>query len=244
MSYETFASVYDEVMDQTLYKKWFGFTEKHRLIGQKKILELACGTGALALELANAGYEVTALDLSEEMLSIASERAFEASVPVQFVQGDMQDLSEVGTYEIITCFSDSICYMENRQAVQEVFDEVYRALEEGGSFLFDVHSIYQIDQVFPEYNYHYQTDQFAFLWESYAGEKKHSIEHFLTFFLKEDENEYFTRVDELHRERTYTLEDYLGMLENAGFEESKVYGDFTEDKPKETAARWLFSCKK
>lgn len=47
---------------------------------------MACGTGALAVDFAKSGYDVTALDLSEEMLMIASERAFEEEVPVQFVQ--------------------------------------------------------------------------------------------------------------------------------------------------------------
>ena len=65
---------------------------------------MACGTGALAVDFAKSGYDVTALDLSEEMLMIASERAFEEEVPVQFVQGNMLDLSEVGQYQAITCF--------------------------------------------------------------------------------------------------------------------------------------------
>ena len=38
--------------------------------------------------------------------------------------------------------------MKNRQEVQQVFDEVYQALEENGRFLFDVHSTYQVDEVF------------------------------------------------------------------------------------------------
>ena len=96
---------------------------------------MACGTGALAVDFAKSGYDVTALDLSEEMLMIASERAFEEEVPVQFVQGNMLDLSEVGQYQAITCFSDSLCYMANRQEVQQVFDEVYQALEEEGTFI-------------------------------------------------------------------------------------------------------------
>lgn len=47
----------------------------------------------------------------------------------------MLDLSEVGQYQAITCFSDSLCYMANRQEVQQVFDEVYQALEEEGTFI-------------------------------------------------------------------------------------------------------------
>ena len=181
MAYETFAFVYDEVMDTGLYKRWLEFSLRH-LGERKQVLELACGTGALAVEFAKDGFDVTALDLSEETLMIASGRAQEAEVDIQFVEGDMLDLSDVGTYQAITCFSDSICYMQNEMDVQQVFDGVYQILEDEGVFIFDVHSTYQIDEVFPSYSYHYQTEEFAFLWDSYQGQTPHSIEHFLTFF--------------------------------------------------------------
>ena len=112
------------------------------------------------------------------MLMIASQRAEQEDTPIQLVEGDMLDLTDVGTYEAITCYSDSICYMEDEQSVQQVFDGVYNSLRDDGVFMFDVHSTYQIDEVFPDYSYHYQTDEFAFLWESYQGEVPHSIEHF------------------------------------------------------------------
>lgn len=244
MAYETFAFVYDEVMDTSLYEKWLAFSKRH-LQGKKEILELACGTGALAVAFAKEGYNVTALDLSEEMLMIASNRALEAETDIQFVAGDMLDLSEIGQYQAVTCFSDSLCYMKDEQEVQQVFDEVYQVLEEDGIFIFDVHSLHQINDLFPEYSYHYQTDDFAFLWDSYAGKEENSIEHFLTFFVSEnEENEQFTRQDELHQERTYPLEVYLRMLENAGFQNIKPYADFEDEAPVADSRRWFFVCQK
>ena len=128
MAYETFAFVYDEVMDTSLYQRWLDFSIGH-LQEKKEVLELACGTGALAVAFAKEGFNVTALDLSEEMLMIASERAQENEVNVQFVLGDMLDLAEVGSYEAVTCFSDSICYMQDEMQVQEVFDGVYQFIQ-------------------------------------------------------------------------------------------------------------------
>ena len=94
MAYETFAFVYDEVMDESLYQKWLDFSNRHLPQGTQQILEMACGTGALAVDFAKSGYDVTALDLSEEMLMIASERAFEVELSVKFDQGNIIDLSE------------------------------------------------------------------------------------------------------------------------------------------------------
>ena len=66
----------------------------------------------------------------------------------------MLDLSQAGTYDFVTCYSDSICYMQDEVEVGDVFKEVYNVLNEGGVFIFDVHSTYQTDEVFPGYSYH------------------------------------------------------------------------------------------
>lgn len=88
MAYETFAFIYDEVMDDGLYEQWLAFSKRHLPETTKNILELACGTGALAVAFAKDGYNVTGLDLSEEMLMIASQRAYEEEATVQFVEAE------------------------------------------------------------------------------------------------------------------------------------------------------------
>ncbi|EOH87727.1 class I SAM-dependent DNA methyltransferase [Enterococcus pallens] len=241
MAYETFALVYDEVMDDSLYQKWLDFSLRHLPSASCNLLELACGTGALAVAFANAGCTVTGLDLSEDMLMLAQDRALSEGVEIQLIAGDMLDLTDIGTYQAVTCFSDSLCYMENQEQVLKVFQGVYSLLEENGVFIFDVHSLYQMDTVFPGYSFHDQTEDFAFLWDSYVGKAPHSIEHFLTFFVKE--GEYFERIDELHQERTYSLETYQELLKKAGFQ-SKVYADFEDEAPNETSKRWFFVCYK
>lgn len=242
MAYETFAFVYDEVMDDSLYQQWLDFSLRHLPKATNQVLELACGTGALAVEFAKKGFDVTGLDLSEEMLTLASDRAIQEDVSINWVAGDMLDLTDIGKYQAVTCFSDSLCYMQNATQVQQVFKGVYQLLEESGTFIFDVHSIYQIDEVFPDYSFHDQTEDFAFLWDSYSGDSSHSIEHFLTFFVKK-EGEMFERFDELHKERTYSLEMYQKMLTEVGFK-VEVFADFTDDEPMETSKRWFFVCQK
>ncbi len=242
MAYETFAFVYDEVMDDSLYQQWLDFSLLHLPKATNQVLELACGTGALAVEFAKKGFDVTGLDLSEEMLTLASDRAIQEDVSINWVAGDMLDLTDIGKYQAVTCFSDSLCYMQDATQVQQVFKGVYQLLEESGTFIFDVHSIYQIDEVFPDYSFHDQTEDFAFLWDSYSGDSSHSIEHFLTFFVKK-EGEMFERFDELHKERTYSLEMYQKMLTEVGFK-VEVFADFTDDEPMETSKRWFFVCQK
>lgn len=246
MEYETFAFVYDEIMDDSLYDLWLDFTKRHAG-NRKKMLDLACGTGILALKLAQAGFDVTGLDLSYEMLSVASERFNEAfgdtHNPIQLIQGDMMDLSSVETYDLVTCYSDSLCYMKDALEVQQIFDEVYRILEPEGRFIFDVHSVHKIENVFPDYSFHDETEDYAFLWDSYPDDAPMSIVHELSFYVKNSQG-LFERHMEDHHERTYGLEHYLIMLESAGFNQVSVYADFEDKIPDEQSERWFFVCQK
>lgn len=242
-TYETFASVYDAIMDDSLYDQWTDFSLRHFPKGKKKLLELACGTGIQSIRFKEAGFDVTGLDLSREMLDLAQKRSQKAGLDIPFLEGNMLDLSSLGQFDMVTCYSDSICYMEDEVEVGQVFQEVYQHLNEGGVFLFDVHSTYQMDEVFPGYSYHENAEDFAFVWDTYADEPPHSIVHELTFFVQEEDGR-FSRVDEIHEERTYDLLTYDVLLEQAGFKKVKVYADFEDKEPTETSARWFFVAEK
>lgn len=244
MSYQTFAQIYDAIMDETLYERWGNFVDQVLQNKKQTVLELACGTGALAIMLKKRGYAVTGLDLSANMLSLANERAWTEGLQLPLIEGDMLDLSEVGKYDVVTCFSDSICYMPHKEAVLSVFKEVYQTLNDSGMFLFDVHSLYQIDEVFPGYMYNDQSEDISFLWKSYSGDSEHSIEHDLTFFVYEEESDKYERFDETHKERTYPLAVYYDMLQQAGFTSIKTSAEFGETEVKDDSPRWFFVCKK
>lgn len=242
-TYETFARVYDSIMDDSLYDKWTDFSLRHFPKHKKKLLELACGTGIQSVRFAQAGFEVTGLDLSADMLELAKKRASSAHQKIDFLQGNMLDLSNVGSFDLVTCYSDSICYMQDEVEVGDVFGEVYNCLNEGGVFIFDVHSTYQTDEVFPGYSYHENAEDFAMVWDTYADEAPHSVVHELTFFIQDDDGR-FIRFDEIHEERTYEILTYDILLEQAGFTDVKVYADFEDKEPQEHSARWFFVAKK
>ena len=243
-NYQKFAAVYDSIMDDSLYDQWTDFSLRHFPKKKKaKLLELACGTGIQSIRFKQAGFDVTGLDLSQDMLDLAAKRAKTAHVDIPFVQGNMLDLSSVGIFDYVTCYSDSICYMEDEVEVGDVFKQVYDHLNEGGIFIFDVHSTYQTDEIFPGYSYHENAEDFAMVWDSYADEAPHSVVHELTFFIQ-DEDGRFTRFDEVHEERTYDILTYDILLEQAGFKSFKVYADFEDKEPNDTSQRWFFVCEK
>jgi len=244
MIYQTFAELYDELFDPAMYEQWLDFVRRELPDQSGQLLELACGTGRLGVSLAQAGYHVTGLDLSENMLALAQEHVEEASVTLPLLQGDMLDLSEIGTFDAVTCFADSFCYLPNVETVQKAFEQVAQHLAADGEFLFDVITPHQTDDVYPGYMYNYRDEERAFMWTSYAGEIPHSAEHDLTFFIYNEDKQAFDEVSELHQERTYELAAYQQALKAAGFNDVTVTADFGQQEPTAETTRWFFKCRK
>jgi len=244
MIYQTFAELYDELFDPAMYQQWLDFVRRQLPDQSGELLELACGTGRLGVLLAQAGYHVTGLDLSENMLALAQQHAEEAGVTLPLLAGNMLDLSEIGQFAAVTCFADSFCYLPDLEQVQQAFTQVATHLTADGRFLFDVITPHQTDDVYPGYMYNYRDEDRAFMWTSYAGETGHSAEHDLTFFIWNDEKQAFDEVSELHQERTYELADYQRALAAAGFKHVNVTADFGQQEPDTQTTRWFFDCQK
>lgn len=240
MNYGIFAHVYNELMDDSIFLKWRDYTKTHLTPGTT-ILELGCGNGQLGILLKEAEYEIEGLDLSEEMLSLAQLRQEEAGVHFPLIQGDMRDLSGFGEYEAVISFCDSLCYLPDQEDVETTFREVYSHLKENGIFLFDVFTTEHIESL-DGYAYHDELPGIVFMWDSYAGLNKHSVEHDLSFFVETEEGHY-ERQTELHHERTYPIKTYLDMLTAAGFTQIEVTADFDQEVSGKNT-RWFFKAQK
>ncbi|MGV3467331.1 MAG: class I SAM-dependent DNA methyltransferase [Heyndrickxia sp.] len=247
MSYERFAYVYDYLMQEVPYDDWVEFLntklQKNPAPG-KEILEIACGTGELSVRLANAGFEVTGVDLSEDMLTVASQKAIQNQVNISLFQQNMCELEGLSRFDIVTIFCDSLNYLRSPEEVQETFRRVYSHLQKDGLFLFDVHSIYKIENIFVNKTFADNDDNVSIIWNCFEGEYPYSVEHDLSFFLLDEETEKYDRFDELHVQRTFTEEEYSQWLVSAGFEILDINADFHQNKPDKTSERIFFTCKK
>ncbi|KRM88302.1 class I SAM-dependent DNA methyltransferase [Lacticaseibacillus thailandensis] len=244
MIYTSFAQVYDQLMDDTLYDDWLNYVRAQVAPSGQPLLELAGGSGTLAVALQQAGYDVTLSDLSEDMLTLAGPKMDAAGVDLPIIQADMRYLGDIGPYAVVTCFDDSICYMPDLADVQTTFGQVAHVLRPGGRFMFDAHSLHQMDDVFPGYMYNYQTEDYAFMWHSYVGEVPHSVEHDLTFFVYEENLDAYKPFIETHKERTYPISDFTDALVAAGFTDIQVTADFGRQAVAADSTRWFFSAVK
>jgi SAM-dependent methyltransferase len=101
------------------------------------VLDLACGTGRQAIELARRGYQVVGFDLSLAMLSRAGEEAQSRSAKLNFVQGDMREMTFEEQFDGVYCWNTGFGYFEEEKNAH-VVDRVRHSLKSGGLFLLDV----------------------------------------------------------------------------------------------------------
>jgi len=101
------------------------------------VMDLACGTGLHAIELAQRGYEVVGFDLSLAMLARAGDEAQGREAKLNFVQGDMREMTFVEQFDGIYCWNASFGYFDEDKNSQ-VIDRIHRALKAGGLLLLDV----------------------------------------------------------------------------------------------------------
>lgn len=246
MNYERFAYIYDELMQDVPYHQWVKLiNEKRAIYGIKgsKLLDLACGTGELSVRLAQEGYDVTGVDLSSDMLSIAQTKATANGVAIDLLQQNMTDLQLLDKYDVIGIFCDSLNYLNNPEEIKQTFKGVHKHLSDGGLFIFDVHSIYKMTDIFVDQTFTYDQGEICYIWNCFPGDWPNSVEHELTFFVETETGKY-DRFDELHIQRTFPINDYKNWLKEAGFEVLEVTGDFLNREPAQETERIFFTVRK
>lgn len=229
--YNEFASLYDELMNDFDYQMWFKYIEqifcKYR-IKPTNILEMACGTGNLSLHLADKGYKLTAFDLSEEMLAQAYGK-LNRYKNVKLLNGNMIDFKINQKFHSIISICDSINYVTELEELEATFKNVYDHLEDGGLFIFDINSYYKLSEVIGNNIFVEDREDVFYTWQNDFDSKTNICEFYLTFFLSEEDNNY-TRFDEEHKERAYTVEEITNILKKVGFKSVDYFEAFTFDE--------------
>lgn len=244
-SYEALAGSYDALTADVDYSRWAGYIGRHFARSGRpirRVLDLACGTGSLTLELARAGYEMVGVDLSEDMLALAEEKCRQAQPRPLFLHQAMESLRLPDKVDACVCCLDSVNYVLQPKKLQRAFRRVYDCLESGGLFLFDVDTPYKLEQmdgqVFLD-----ETEEVYCVWRGEYSPKKRSCSFWMDIFQRL-EGDRWLRSGELHREYAYPLEDIEDYLRQAGFTHITRHGELKMTPPREEEQRVFFAARK
>ncbi len=243
--YKDFARLYDELMDDFDYENWFSYIRdifnKYK-IRPKTVLEMACGTGNLSLNLAKEEYKLTCFDLSDEMLSIAQKK-LKGFRNVKLFKQDMTEFNLKTKYDCILSICDSINYILDEGSLEAVFKNVYDHLEDDGMFIFDINSMYKIKDIIGNNIFIEDRDDIFYIWDNKFDEETNICDFLLTFFY-EDGDGLFRRADEFHQERAYSVNQIKEALEKSAFKSIDVYEAFTFSEIKDNSERINFVVRK
>lgn len=243
-SYSEFASVYDELMTEIPYDTYAQLIElAANGIAGKKILDIGCGTGLLSVKLATLGGDVTGIDLSADMLSVAKNRAGALKAPITFIEQSMQRLEGFSNFDVAVIAIDSLNYVADRGEVIQTLQNVYNSLAVGGVLLFDVHSTFKTDIIFMESPFTFDNERISYIWETEEGDNPHSVYSELTFFIRNADGLY-SRFDEVHYQRTFPVQEYVDMLTNVGFSIERIFADWGDEPPQTESERIFFQVRK
>ena len=252
-AYGAIARVYDRLNAEIDYVAWGNFVEAcfaRYLKGKPELLlDLACGTGSMTLELASRGYDMIGVDASSDMLSVAYERAADRECEgVLFLLQDMRSFELYGTVGAVTCCLDSINYLPSAKDVARTFAGVHNYLDPDGLFLFDVNTPYKFKHIYGD-NAYILEDEFASEegevtsvycgWQNHYDEQSGRCTFDLSLF-EETQNGTFERSDETQTEYCYTKEQLENLLNQTGFEVLGCFGDWDYSEPKENCERYYF----
>ncbi|MCQ2770932.1 MAG: class I SAM-dependent methyltransferase [Clostridia bacterium] len=243
--YSILAKYYDALMTDIEYDKFVDFyTECFEKCGNgvKNVCDLACGTGIITLMLADKGYEVSGIDISCDMLSMAQMRAAENKAKIVFSEQDMSAFTTGVQEDAIICSLDGVNYLTSLEKVKSCFACVSESLKDNGLFIFDVSSVYKFKNILANNAFVYDLDDVFLSWQSFINEKSCVCDYYLTFFSK-DGNAWH-RYDEEQRQKGYSTTTLTKALNNSGLSVLGIYGDTSFGEPKPDSERLFFVCRK
>ena len=142
-AYHALADSYDRLTNDVDYEATVAFYYEilaREGLKPRTCVDLACGTGSVTAILAKRGLDVTGVDMSEEMLTVAMEKVMDMEQPPRFICQKLQALRLPRGVDLAVCALDSLDYITNPDDCREAIARVYKVLNPGGIFIFDVNT--------------------------------------------------------------------------------------------------------
>lgn len=229
--YKNFAHIYDELINGDVnYKKWantiLNICREYN-IKFEKYLDLACGTGNLIEIIGKDFKQVWGVDLSEDMLWEADKKLRHENIKAKLIKQDISNLCLNRKFDLITCCLDSTNYILEYSSLKRYFSGIKEHLNENGIFIFDINSYYKLSTIIGNNVFTYDDREVVYIWENQFDND--IVDMYLTFFVKEKENDIYKRFDEEHSERAYKQQEIEKLFKECGLKLIKKLNNYSEE---------------
>jgi len=237
---------YEKIADyiEKIFRK-FGLPERSDGGKVPMILDIACGTGALTCILAERGYEMIGLDLSEEMLAEARESAFAKDLDILWLCQDMCKIDMYGTVSAMICITDGLNHITSEKALKTFFLKIKNFIDDGGLVIFDVLSEKYFESVVGSNTFFEDSEEGMCIWTSRYNKKKRICDYDVTFFeLVDEESPLYERFDDSVREKAWLDAEIIEASQAAGFVVQKIYNEMSNKNADDASLRKFFVLRK
>ncbi len=245
-AYTELAEVYDAFMREVPYDRWSAFItgrlQKYG-IADGLVCDLGCGSGALTTMLSDAGYDMTGIDSSAEMLDQASKK--KGSRDILYINQDMTEFELYGTVKAFISTCDALNYITDKKKLKHMFELAHNYLDPDGIFIFDMHTPAYYnrlgDSVFGD-----TTEEAGYIWDNSYNRSTGINEYALTLFKRQAEgkDDIYVRSEETHVERAYSIGYIKRIIKKTGFGILEIMSDYTEKKAGGRSDRVVYIIKK
>ena len=181
------------------------------------------------------------VDLSEDMLTVASQKAWDMGLQIPFVRQPLEKLYLHRGVDLAVCGLDSLDYITDPACCKRAIERIYKALNPGGCFIFDVNTPEKLramdGQVFLDEN----EDTFC-VWRGEFDEQTNICSYGMDLFRRQEKG--WQRSFEEHQEYAYSAAQLVGYLKDAGFTRIEVFGDRRLEPPAEGEQRIYLKARK
>ncbi len=243
-AYHDLAASYDRLTNDVDYAAVVDFCFQildREGISPRTAVDLACGTGSVAKLLAQRELKVIGVDMSEEMLTAAVEKTGDMENPPLFICQELQQLCLARGVDLAVCALDSLDYITDPMDCKEAIRRVYKAMNPGGVFIFDVNTPEKLramdGQVFLD-----EDDDVYCVWRGEFDKETNICTYSMDLFQRS--GEVWHRAFEEHQEYAYSQDQLMQYLKDAGFTRIEVYADRIFEAPREGEQRIYFKARK
>ncbi|MBQ8827568.1 MAG: class I SAM-dependent methyltransferase, partial [Clostridia bacterium] len=209
------------------------------------ILDIACGTGVLTCMLAERGNEMVGLDISEDMLYEARERALGKNLDILWLCQDMCKIDMFGTVSAMICVTDGINHITTVNRLEKFFMRIRNFIDDDGLFLFDVLSEKYFSEVVGSNVFFDDREDGSCLWTSKYNEAKRICKYDVIFYeLADSDSGLYERYDDTVTEKAWTDGEITTAVGKAGFSVEGIFNGATLKKADKNSLRKFFLIRK
>ena len=243
MAYNEFAYFYDEFNGEADYDALFAYVLrklKENGIQNGIVADFGCGTGDLTLMLSQAGYDVIAVDQSEEMLAVLRDKADQLGIAdgLLLLRQNLLELDLFGTIRAAVSTFDTYSHIGPWQNFEKAIRRAAFFMEKGGVFLFDLNTPYKNRQVLGENLFTFEGPDASCRWQNHYLAEEQAVEISIDIHYNDTDEDFH----EQFKEYSYELQQVTQALEKYGFavqsvEDGESFGALQPD-----SQRFIFTC--